>query len=375
MVDVTFFLSSYNIYERSNSMKKVLSLLVIVAMVLSLVAGVAPRTVSAAEGAGPAPVVNIVYAPASVDVGGDFYVNAVVANAAGGTATISFDSGVELAAGETLYTKPAGVDCVGDVWWKLTCTAAGFSTITITSGADSKAVTVKQGDPVVQNPDFTITWLETPCDAPFNGEVAIGSLFSVKAKVVYHGTGLSDPVSLKLTLGPQLAFEPSTPADGIIAVGPMSSSREEIAAWNIKCTGLSEATFVAVSLALPEGVTANVPDPCYFDQGTPPPHVTPGNWDAVVYSPEKVPVSCGANLWDVRTVLTNGSLAASVGQVYAKLIILPNTPTLVVFVTGETGLKLMTPLLGDANPMAIGDKAEAIWSLMAMQPGVANFRI
>lgn len=353
-------------------MKKVLSMLVVLSLVMSLFSGfmAAPKTVSAAEGASLAPVVNIVYAPTgTIAVGSTFYVDAAVANAAGGSATISFDSGVKLVAGETA-TKPVGTDSVGDVWWKLQCTATGVSTITVASGTASDSVKVTQGVPPVSTQDFTITWMETPCVTPFNGKVAVGSLFSVKALVHYNGTGLSDPVSLKLTLGPDIAFVSPTPADGIVAVGPMSSSRDEVAGWNLQCTGETLSTFVAVSLYAPADKTADVPDPCRFQQGNPTPEVEE-YWDSVIYSPEKVAESCGDNLWDVRTVLTNETTESSAGAVYAKLTVQYNNPTLAVLATGEESLQLMTGTM----PIAPDGTAEATWKLMALHSGTAHIQI
>jgi hypothetical protein len=139
-------------------MRKSISLLVVVAMVLSLFGGLGNlRTASAAPVVGDSKLQVRIITPAhegsdgvphmGIPVGAEFYVNATIANptdaAIPTSAELLIDAGaIVLDTNPKALTIPA--HGVLDVWWKVECTAVGTSKLTVTASGSSDDVLVAQ---------------------------------------------------------------------------------------------------------------------------------------------------------------------------------------------------------------------------------------
>jgi hypothetical protein len=324
-------------FERRMYMRKFLSILIALSLVVSLFSGfvAAPKSVSAATLAPTGVKILTPTAGATFSPDDEFYLNAVVSNPdglngiVGATATLAIAGNAALADGETA-TKPIDLPASGvaDVWWKVVCTDPGDVTLTVTSGAGHADVLVHQSGTVSQTGDVTVTWVESPCGSPFNGIVPVGTFFAVKARAtlspdfegVYAG---ASSMTIHYSGNLQLIGAATVP------VGDLYATRPEEAGWNFKCLGTGPAS-VWVEFTSADVLPANVSYvemPCEFTQGTPPPVIIPG--DITLTAPKKVCTNCAQNTFTVTAQWNNGTTTASL--VYATLVI--DNPLLAAFQT------------------------------------------
>ena len=252
-------------------MKKFLSILVMVAMVLSLVQGFAPKPVAKADSSDLNVVIVYPGPGKTVNPGDCFYVNAVISNKGttpvNTTATLTIDGPATTADGP----KPIKLGDHGttDVWWKVCCTGGGDVKLTVTAGTGTDFVIVHQTGQQIDK-KLIVTWVETPCMAPFNGQVPVGTLFTVKAKL--HSL-FDCAEKVKVTIGYSGSLELLSAET--VPVGDVCTGRDEEVAWNFKCTGEGDASVfikdVFVFNLLQNQIS--LPDPCKFHQGPtiPPP--------------------------------------------------------------------------------------------------------
>ena len=304
-------------------MRKSISLLVALAMVLSLFGGFGNlRTASAAPVVGASSLqVRIVSSPSTANVGDTFYVNATVANPTAAAITTSANLGISAGA-TVLDTNPKTLvvpaDGVIDVWWQVECTAAGTTILTVTASGSSDQATVTQiATPV--NPKIIVTIIEPLTDVT----VPVSTNSVIKATV--HNDSGQDLTGASVTLVIP-AGQPGVLTNGDVPTIPLTNAGSlffyagttETVAWNVHCT--SPGTVVYTVTAVADGVTAAQvqTDVVTFYQGTQPGPETPGNLSIELYSPEKVCTDCGQPNYMVKArVCNNGT--TPITNVYATL--------------------------------------------------------
>ncbi|HOV50844.1 MAG TPA: hypothetical protein PLZ61_05840, partial [Candidatus Cryosericum sp.] len=356
-------------------MRKFLSILIALSLVMSLFSGfvAAPKSVSAAEPA--ATEVKIVTPAPLTDFtpGSEYYVNAVVSNLdrvngiAGATATLAIDGNAALVDGETA-TKSIDLPACGvaDVWWKVKCTNPGTVKLTVTSGSGSDDVTVTQtGEVTPQGADVNVTWVETPCGTPYKGLVPVGTYFAVKALATYIPSGYAENASMTIHwTGDLELLSPAT-----VNTGDLYAVRPEEVGWNFKCTGEGDASvWVEFNSVDVDPARVNYPKPCNFHQGPippPPPPPTPGSWDLYLTAPEKVCTNCAQNSFTVTAQAYNGTDSAA--DVYAKLVI--DNPLLAAFQPGTTN-----PTDGESVE-AESYSSEWSWDVTCLLQGPTSFTV
>ncbi len=207
-----------------------------------------------------------------------FYVNATIINAtcvAIGNATvpvtgnITLGSGVELHISESgAYGKIAsfndnidgklGSKRVADVWWRVCCTAAGTSDITVTGyhGADLLATkTIHVTQTIEDSPDLRVTILE-PTDYPFT--ICESQQFVVKALIEnlrgsQIGSSRGD-VTATITFpgSVELAYAPGgtgQPDPGTWELNYLPPYGNHTVAWQLHCTGRGQGTITVTANA------------------------------------------------------------------------------------------------------------------------------
>ena len=248
---------------------KAVNLLVALAMVISMVAVLAPVTaiivapgVAAAQGqTAPSLMVDVtswlkdpcngnitplvcgaIERGGVLDRGDVFYINAAVANngngsAEGVTATIDIDGNAILATGET-YTKTIGVieGCaLDDAWWKLQCSGPGNVTITVTAVGTNVAEAEDYTDVCQYVPEpiclLTVTEVEKP-----DGMVEPCQNFGIKALITNCNSCITaaNVVGIITISGPAsiVGGDPNSWPVGNIAPG----DTQEVG-WTLHCDG------------------------------------------------------------------------------------------------------------------------------------------
>jgi len=181
-----------------------------------------------------------------VDVGQNFYVNAVITNTTqltigNVTANISWAPDlIDPASSETTLSKDVG-SIVGrrtaDVWWELHCTSEGATTIKVEATGDggvshADTVTVMQGLVLLIN-------IVEPLD---NDILCLNQTFAVKAYITnvsseIVATGITANITIvgSATLLPEeQRFKDLT--------GSLAPGKTECVVWTLKCTGVGDVT-------------------------------------------------------------------------------------------------------------------------------------
>lgn len=299
-------------------MRKSISLLVVVAMVLSLFGGFGNLRTASAAPVSPLQV-RIVSSPGSVLVGDKFYVNATVANP---TATaITTPATLGISAGATvLDTNPKTLVVpahgVVDVWWLVECTAAGTTYLTVTAGNAARATVYQKANPV--DPKIIVTIIEAP-----DSIIPVSHNDVIKA-TVYNASGEDlTNASATLIIGDG---DPGELTNGDVPTIPLTSEGSlffyagttQTVAWNVHCTGLGEVDYTVTAAA--DGVaSAEVKeDSRRVQQGPPEEQETPGDLSIELYSPEKVCTNCGQPNYTVYARVCNEG-TTEITDVYATL--------------------------------------------------------
>jgi hypothetical protein len=300
-----------------------------------------------------------------------FYVNAVVSNPdrelgiPDATATLAIEGNAELVAGEEatkLIDLPA---CgVADVWWKVECTDPGPVVLTVTSGAGSDEVKIKQTGEQPQDADVLITWVETPCMSPFNGTVPVGTYFTVKALATYVPSGYAENASMTIHWDGDLELlSPAT-----VKTGDLYKVRPEEAMWNFKCLGKGDASvWVEFNSVDVDPAKVLYPPDCEFYQGDKPDEPEdPGYWELELYAPEKVCTNCAQNTFTVTARAQNHTSTAD--DVYATLVI--DNALLAAF---ETGTLVKKP--GESVAKEGGYSSWWEWNLICLSAGPTSLTV
>lgn len=361
-------------------MKKFLSVLITVAMMMSMVAVVGQGNVAKAV-MNPLEV-NIIYPGSSltVDPYKTFYVNAVIANPASSsvtdTATLTIDDPTKAeildSASKTISLGDHGVT---DVWWKVECLGAGAVKLTVTAGAGSDAVTVTQTGEVPQQPELHITWIETPCMEPnvfpvdpvsYLPQVPVGTYFTVKANI-HSDFDYAENVSVKIgyTGGLQLLSAETVP------VGDVYTSRDEEVAWNFKCVEEGDASVyiadVTVGNLSPDEI--DLPETCEFYQGPYTPPEEPGYFTVTAEGPEKVCTDCTTNTFDITAYGYNYT-GDVVSDVYAEISISPLLSATLTTTGENTPRKFVVASVDDS-----ANTPDVSWNITCLLRGLTTFTV
>lgn len=349
-------------------MRKFLSILVAVVMLMSMVPVFGAGTPVVKADSEPLDIV-ILYPEAPFEVEPDdcFYVNAVISNK--GSGKISTTATLTVVGNASINDEPSKPISLGnhgttDVWWKVCCTNPGDVILTVTAGGvSSKPVTIHQEGESLEK-KLVVTWIETPCMSPFDGEVPVGTYFTVKAKLqsMFDFAG-----NVKITIGYtgdlELLSAPTVP------VGDIYTDRDEEAAWNFYCNGLGNASVYIADVEVDNLTDEEIlkPDPCSFYQGEPEePPPTPGNWTITVNAPEKVCTDCYQGEFAITAFATNNSGAVA-NDVYAEIKILDGT---------LATLKDWTTQRQLGAPVSNGDPtATASWDIVCLLKGDTRFEV
>jgi hypothetical protein len=210
-----------------------------------------------------------------------------------------------------------------------------------------------------------VTWLETPCMTPFNGQVPVGTLFTVKAEL--HSLS-NYAKNVSVTIGYSGSLELLSAAT--VPVGDVYSDRDEIVAWNFKCTGEGDAS-VFISSVQVDNLTqgqVSLPDPCNFHQGPPTPPPPPqGNWTITATYPDKVCTDCAQSEFQISAYAHNGTSDVA-NDVYAEITIVDSD--LATLKDWSTKRQYAgTGIAGNSNTNTV------TWNLICLNEGPTHFKI
>jgi len=361
-------------------MKKFLSIMITVAMVLSLVQGFAPKPVAKAV----MPDLNVVIlspedGTTSIMKEDCFYVNAVISNKGitpiNTTATLTIDGNATTADG----SKPIilGDHGTTDVWWKVCCTDLGPVTLTVTAGAGSDSVKVYQGGETEEK-KLVVTWIETPCKQedlfPVDPtthlpQVPVGTEFTVKVDVEsLFNCAKNVNVTISYS-GGLVLLTPET-----VSIDSICKNQHADAGWRFRCTDEGDAS-VYIEDVTADGLDFGQVDisgasKCKFHQGPAHPVQPQGEWDIDVDAPEKVCTDCAENTFTISATATNPDAAhggTTADDVYAELTI--SDFTLATF----SNFAMQRQYIGTVN--AGGTTPQIDWAITCLRKGPTSFTV
>lgn len=345
-------------------MKKFLSIFIAVAMVLSFASAFGGQAAPIAKAAGSGAIVKIMLPDDGhqYKVDDTFYVDAVISNptdsAMSGPAVIDPGLTAALAAGE-VASKSITVPAHGviDVWWKLQCTAAGDSEITVSFNGADDSITVHQSSPTKTK--LKVTIIEQP-----DPQIPISTDFVVKAKVE---APLEDVDNVKVTISFDNDLVELTNGDPATwNLGHVYKGDTHIVTWNLHCKG-NGTTTIKVS-ATGDGVlpTETTPDSFKVTQGEE--KEEEGPFNVTLDAPEKVCTNCGDHTFKVTATVNNNTGHRTL-DTHAEISIVSGSSTADFIDTGSY------PLDQDLGTVSNSDTGIAEWHVLCHAEGDVVFKV